>query len=135
MDLQEHRLKNVLIIDDDDDYNFIIEEFFEDADIDCNLTFKMRAQEALAYLEANKDNFPDMILLDINMPVMDGWEFLKTYESLNYHLTEPTIIFMHSSSVFQEDKDKAQTFKKVVEFIDKPISVSHIKRIRDSYFS
>lgn len=134
MTLHKPKLKNVLVVDDDDDYNFITEDIFQDTDMECHLVFKLWAQEALNYLEANPTNFPDLILLDINMPIMNGWEFLEVYESRNYHITQPTIIVMHSSSVYQDDKDKAKTYAKVVEFVDKPISVKNIYRIRDAYF-
>lgn len=135
MSKQKPSLKNVLVIDDDDDYNFIIGEIFNDTDLECTLIFKQWAKDALVYLEENQANFPDLIILDINMPVMNGWEFLKVYESRNYHITHPTIIVMHSSSIYQDDKDKAKTFSKVMEYVDKPISEKNIYRIRDTYFS
>lgn len=128
------KLKNILIVDDDDEYNFITEDIFQDTDLNCNLIFKLWAMDALDYLEENKGNFPDLILLDINMPIMNGWEFLEAYESRKYHITEPTIIIMNSSSVYQEDKEKAKTYTKVVDYIDKPVTVKNIYRIRDTYF-
>jgi len=134
MSFNKPRLRNILVVDDDDDYNFIIEEIFQDTELDCNLVFKLWAQDALDYLEVNEVNFPDLILLDINMPIMDGWEFLDVYTSRNYHTTHQTIIEMHSSSIYQEDKDKAKTYAKVKEYVDKPISIKDIYRIRDIYF-
>lgn len=135
MVLHKPKLKNILIVDDDDEYNFITEDIFQDTDLNCHLIFKLWAKDALDYLEENKGNFPDLILLDINMPIMNGWEFLEAYESRNYHITEPTIIIMNSSSVYQEDKEKAKTYAKVVDYIDKPFTVKKIYRIRDTYFS
>ncbi len=135
MSLEKPRLKNVLVIDDDDDYNFITELIFQDSELGCNLIFKSGAQEALDYLQNNQDFFPDLILLDINMPIMNGWEFLDSYERLNYHKTNDTIIAMISSSVYQEDKNKAKTYAKVVMFIDKPITLENIHQIREAYFS
>ena len=135
MSFETPKLKNVLVIDDDDDYNFITELVFEDSKLDCNLVFKCYAQDALDYLNNNLDNFPDLILLDINMPIMNGWEFLDTYERLNYHKTKNAIIAMISSSVYQEDKNKAKTYSKVVKFIDKPITLENIFEIKEAYFS
>ncbi len=128
-------LKNILIIDDDDEYNFITEDTFQDTDLDCTLTFKLWAQDALAYLKENEDNFPDLILLDINMPIMNGWEFLEEYQNRNYHISQPAIIAMMSSSVYYKDKEKAMTYPQVMEYVDKPITVKNIYRIRDTYFS
>lgn len=127
-------LRNVMVVDDDDDYNFITEEIFQDMDLKTQLIFKIWARDALDYLEKNEDRFPDLILLDINMPIMNGWEFLEEYESRNYHLTYPTVIVMISTSVFTEDKVKANSFARVVEFVEKPISEENILLIRDKYF-
>ncbi len=135
MSLKKPKLKNILVVDDDDDYNFIIEEIFQDTNLGCSLTFKLYAQNALDYLEKNQDNFPDLILLDINMPIMNGWEFLEIYAARNYHIAHPTIVVMQSSSIYQEDKEKSKTYVNVKDYVDKPISAKHINRIRDSYFS
>lgn len=135
MNLNKPKLKNVLVIDDDDDYNFITELVFEDIKLDCNLIFKSCAQDALDYLQNNQDVFPDLIFLDINMPIMNGWDFLDAYERLNYHRTKDAIIAMNSSSVYQEDKNKANTYAKVVMFIDKPITLENIFQIKEAYFS
>lgn len=129
------KLKRVLVIDDDDEYNFLTEDTFQDTDLDCQLTFKLWAQEALDYLEEDPKNFPDLILLDINMPIMNGWEFLEEYENRGYHLKYPTIIAMISSSIYYEDKEKASTYAKVEEYVEKPISEKDIYAIRDKYFS
>jgi CheY-like chemotaxis protein len=124
-----------MVVDDDDDYNFITEEIFQDTDLKTQLTFKIWARDALDYLKENEDRFPDLILLDINMPIMNGWEFLEEYENRNYHINYPTVIVMISTSVFREDKVKANSFTRVVEFVEKPISGENILRIRDKYFS
>lgn len=134
MSLDKPILKNILVIDDDDDYNFITELAFQDSDLECNLIFKTRAQEALDYLQKSKDSFPDLIFLDINMPIMNGWDFLDAYERLSYHTTKHTLIAMNSSSVYQEDKTKAKTYAKVVKFIDKPITLESIYEIKETYF-
>jgi CheY-like chemotaxis protein len=135
MDATKFKLKNVMVVDDDDDYNFLTEEIFQDIDLDCNLVFKLWAQEALDFLEESNGRFPDLILLDINMPIMNGWEFLAEYEKRDYHKTHPTIIVMISSSVYREDKEKAKSFAKVAEFIEKPISEKHIIQLRQTYFN
>lgn len=135
MSLKKPKLKNILVVDDDDDYNFIIEEIFQDTNLGCSLIFKLYAQDALDYLEKNQDNFPDLILLDINMPIMNGCEFLEIYAARNYHIAHPTIVVMQSSSIYQEDKEKSKTYVNVKDYVDKPISAKHINRIRDSYFS
>jgi CheY-like chemotaxis protein len=135
MNTTKLKLTNVMVVDDDDDYNFLTEEIFQDIDIDCSLTFKIWAQDALDFLEKNQAKFPDLIFLDINMPIMNGWEFLEEYESREYHKAFPTIIVMISSSVYREDKEKAKSFAKVADFIEKPISEKQILQIKAHYFS
>jgi CheY-like chemotaxis protein len=135
MKYSKPKLKNVMVVDDDDDYNFLTEEIFEDIDMDCKLVFKLWAKDALDFLEESNGNFPDLILLDINMPIMNGWEFLEEYERRDYHTSHPTIIVMISSSVYREDKEKAKSFAQVAEFIEKPISEKHILRLRKTYFN
>jgi CheY-like chemotaxis protein len=120
-------MKKVLVIDDDQEYNFITEVTFEDCGVDCELIFKGNAKDAMEYLKQNE--FPDIIFLDINMPVTNGWEFLEEYEASNYHKDKKTIIVMTSSSCYQEDKDKAKQYHKVVDFIEKPISCDDIHRV------
>ena len=131
---KKRNLSKILVIDDDDEYNFLTEDTFTETGLDCCLTFKERATDTLNYLEQRKDHFPDLILLDINMPLMNGWEFLKEYEKRSYHLKYNTQIIMMSSSVYEEDKIKAKTFNKVVEYIEKPLSVENIFFIQENFF-
>ena len=131
--MEKTDLQHVLVIDDDDVWNFIVQETFSDTSLQCNLTFKLSAQEALEYLESRPDDFPDLILLDINMPIMNGWDFLQEYEKRGYHRRHPTLIIMLSSSVYQEDKDKAGQFAKVVEYLEKPLTCEHIYQLQDTF--
>lgn len=76
-------LRNVMVVDDDDDYNFITEEIFQDMDLKTQLIFKIWARDALDYLEKNEDRFPDLILLDINMPIINFFPKLYCRECKN----------------------------------------------------
>lgn len=69
---------------------------------------------------------PDYILLDINMPIMNGWEFLDEYKRLNIDPTGKTKIFIISSSVFSNDINKARSYPLVKDFISKPLNVDKI---------
>ncbi len=70
----------------------------------------------------NKEPFPDIIFLDINMPVMDGWEFLKALEK--YEFKDKLNIYMVSSSIDPTEIKKSKKFKTVKRFISKPVSAS-----------
>ncbi len=125
--------QNVLCIDDDDEYNFLTQEAFYDYNYTGKLTFMTSAEEALSYL-AELDTFPDIIILDINMPAMNGWDFLEQYEANGFHERFPSLIFMHSSSVFDTDKERAARFNSVKGFIDKPILLEDLEKISANYF-
>ncbi len=70
----------------------------------------------------NNEPFPDIIFLDINMPVMDGWEFLKALEK--YEFKDKLNIYMVSSSIDPTEIKKSKKFKTVKRFISKPVSAS-----------
>ncbi|VUD52705.1 Regulator of RpoS [Thalassocella blandensis] len=126
-------MKNVLVVDDDEDYNFLTQEAFDDCNLACNLMFYTRATTALEYLSESR-YFPDLILLDINMPVMNGWEFLEEYERLQYHQKHNTLIVVTSSSILFEDKARIAQYARVVEYVDKPLESRHIMALKSKYF-
>ena len=77
----------------------------------------------------NPEKLPDYILLDINMPIMNGWEFLDEYKRLNIDPAGKSKIFIISSSVFSNDINKARSYPLVKSFISKPLSVEKIKEM------
>ncbi len=120
----------VLIIDDDEVVVFIQRKMMTTHDItDAPKVFK-RALPALTYIEENQDeDLEYLILLDINMPGMSGWEFLdelkKKPDSERYH------VIMVTSSVEERDKKKASKYKNVREFLEKPINKQSCDKIKE----
>ena len=117
----DEKLKNVLIVDDDDTSNFINNMIIGRANITENIKICTCALEALEYL-AYEDNIPELILLDINMPFVDGWEFLDEYFSQGFNEKSRTVICMLSSSIYNSDKMRALSYGDNVEFISKPLT-------------
>lgn len=74
-------------------------------------------------LKLNNEDFPDIILLDINMPVMDGWEFMEEFKTIQSEISKKINIYIVSSSIAIEDKKKAETFIDIIGYLTKPISV------------
>lgn len=82
--------------------------------------------EAIAHLSSPDSAAPDIILLDINMPVMNAWGFLKEYEKTHMDQMPETKIYVVSSTVDPTDKEKALSFKSVIGFVPKPITEASI---------
>lgn len=117
---------NLLVIDDDDINIFIIKKIVEKTGYNVNMVSKANGLLAIDYLKAtlDKGDFPHLILIDINMPVLNGWEFLDAYEELS--ITQRVDMYMLSSSVYENDIEKAKTYAKVKGFISKPLSIERL---------
>ncbi|MEL7005719.1 MAG: response regulator, partial [Bacteroidota bacterium] len=84
----------ILLVDDDDTYLFLTSKILEHIFSECEITTCLNGQEAIDFLEKGS---PDVIFLDINMPVMNGWEFLAELEKKNMDLEYP--VFIVTSSI------------------------------------
>lgn len=118
---------DLLVIDDDDINIFIIKKIVEKTGYEARMVAKTNGQLAIDYLKeliGSGQPLPHLILIDINMPVLNGWEFLESYEKLG---VEKNIdMYMLSSSVYENDIEKAKTYKTVKGFISKPLSIERL---------
>lgn len=124
---------SILLVDDDEINNFIsiklIRKALFNADITACLNGKFAIDQLAEMQRKGADKLPDYILLDINMPIMNGWEFLDEYKRLGLDPLGKTKIFIISSSVFSNDINKARSYPLVKSFISKPLSVDKIKEM------
>jgi CheY-like chemotaxis protein len=124
---------SILLVDDDEINNFIsiklIKKALLSTEIVACLNGKFAIEQLLEMQKKGADKLPDYILLDINMPIMNGWEFLDEYIRLNIDPVGKTKIFIISSSVFSNDINKARSYPLVKSFISKPLSVDKIKEM------
>jgi CheY-like chemotaxis protein len=119
--------KVICIIDDDPIYQFLINKVIGNSKAGHELMFFKNGKEALDYFMLDlTNNLPEIILLDLEMPIMDGWDFLKEIDKLQ---TEKTDIYIVSSSISDEDKDKAKTFPRIKGHYSKPINSNKIQEI------
>ncbi|MDB5140840.1 MAG: response regulator [Mucilaginibacter sp.] len=124
------RSVSVLLVDDDEINNFIsvklIKKALLNTEIMACLNGKFAIDQLLEIQKNDPSKFPDYILLDINMPIMNGWEFLDEYNRLNIDPSGRCKIYIISSSVFSNDINKARSYPLVKDFVSKPLNVEKI---------
>ena len=126
---------HILIIDDDEINNFIAAKLIDKIPPKAKVSTCVNGQEGIDFVKNklnNQDEFPDIIFLDINMPLMNGWEFLEEYEHIKNDIKKKVTINMLSSSVYNDDISKAETYTTVNKFISKPLTVDKIKDLYNS---
>ena len=118
-------LPHVLLIDDDPDTNLIVSHWIKKENLASHLGTALNGEEALDYLKKNPP--PDFILLDINMPRMNGWEFLEEYKKLPYEKQSSTTVIVITVSENPDDKNKATEHG--LSFTNKPLTAQKLKEI------
>jgi CheY-like chemotaxis protein len=137
------KLNCILLIDDDEPTNFISNMLLEEANCTNHIQIEESGQRALGYLsktahcssEKTGLFYPELIFLDINMPAMNGWEFLEKYKELELEPHPETIIIMLTTSINPDDKLKAENIPLVTAFANKPLTGKMIQRIIKEHFS
>jgi CheY-like chemotaxis protein len=127
-------LKSILLIDDNPDDNFIHERAIRKISTTSTVITKESGVEALIHLKSLKSSHADLILLDINMPKMNGWEFLAEYGKLDKELQCKSIIIMLTTSDNEDDLAKAKIISNVKDFITKPLTKEKMTTICEKYF-
>jgi len=129
------KFNDVFVIDDDKVFHFIIKKLFSKNNIDTNPSFYLNGLEAIEKIREKIDmgiTMPDLILLDINMPIMDGWQFLDEFRKTRTTTTTngQTIIYLVSSSDSISDINKAKEYQdQVKDYFFKPMSLEDLRKI------
>jgi len=119
----------VIIIDDDDIMVFLQRKLFHKSGLTKDpITFKA-ATAAIEFLKNEEINQHFLILLDINMPGMNGWQFLDILKKMK--ISKNVFVVMVTSSIDGYDKEKAGTYSNVIDFMEKPISMENCNRIKE----
>lgn len=131
----------ILLVDDNPSDNHFHEITIKEADACNHIQVVHDGQSALEYIiqsgELNhSESFPkpDIIYLDINMPGMNGFEFLEEYQKLDEKLKSKIVIVLLSTSLNPDDEIKAMTFTDVKEFQNKPLTVETLHETVEKYF-
>lgn len=132
-----NKLHSVYIIDDEQIDSIVAQVYIKKEMPSVEISSFSSANAALAQLELmlkEGKTFPQLILLDINMPYVDGWQFLDAYQHLTHDCVQKSIIYLLSSSIHFLDKDKAKTYQLVEAMISKPITAQLLQQINHKHF-
>jgi len=127
------KFKSILLIDDnaaDNRYNQII---LEEMNIAEHIQVAETGLEALNMLSQENELHPDLILLDINMPKMNGWEFLEAYKKLSPQKNINDIVVVLTTSMNAADKKKAAQIPEIAQFDIKPLTPDMLHQILEKY--
>jgi len=125
--------KSIWIVDDDAIFKIIIKKLIQKSEKFDNVeTFSngQEASQALKNVLDSNEKLPDIILLDIEMPIMDGWGFMTELNFLKSNeIAKPLSIFISSSSIAIEDKQKAKKYPNILGYLTKPITLDDLNKI------
>jgi len=125
-----------MLIDDNRDDNYLHERVIKKSGTVKTVVVKELATDALEYLKARKEHpeaHPDLIFLDINMPKMNGWEFLDAYSKLDKEFQCSAVITMLTVSANPDDQTKAVSHNMAVDFRNKPLTEKMLAEVLAKY--
>jgi CheY-like chemotaxis protein len=136
------RLSGILLIDDDDTTNFLNQRLLDRMGVADNIRTFVNGKQAFDYLynisnnnyeKSNKDYFqPELIFLDINMPVMDGFEMLDLYERMSKEFRKGIVLAVLTTSTHPHDTASARKYS--AEYLVKPLTPDKINYLLEKYF-
>jgi CheY-like chemotaxis protein len=127
-----------MLVDDDHNDNFFHKREINKTNPSISVIEKTSGSDALEFLKSNihnKDMLPNLIFLDINMPVIDGWMFLEESKRLDKELQDSFKIIMLSTSLNSEDIERAMTYTNVSDYITKPLTKEIMDDITRRFFA
>ncbi len=126
------KLKSFLLIDDSKATNYFNKTIIEKVACVEEVVIMENGQKALEHIKTQK--LPEIIFLDINMPVMNGWEFISEYQKLDARYRGSVIVLMLGASLSKEEMDFANSIPEIKEFQEKMLSKKNVCDIVDRYF-
>lgn len=129
-------LKTIWVIDDDPIYQIIVNKVIQKSGLFSSVSSFTNGKDAIDALKMTLENNempPNIILLDINMPIMDGWEFMEEMVLLKSKIKELIHIYIVSSSIAFEDKSKAKNYSEIIAYLSKPVNSNDLILIAANY--
>lgn len=129
------KIKQVMVIDDDPINNIIFQKLSEFVGFAEEILPFISAVDSLDYLQKLENELippPNIIFLDIRMPIVNGWEFLERLSKLNHsQYFDHTAIYMLTSSSEQSDINKSKNYKLVTDYLVKPLLTDNLIAIQE----
>ena len=129
------KLNSILLVDDDEDDNYYHKIIINKMEMVNKIAVAENGIEAIAYLKDEANVPPNIIFLDLNMPKMNGWEFLEQYQHLTLEQKAKVLIVILTTSLNPDDKKRAEEIKDVTGFETKPLSKEILSELLDEHFS
>ncbi len=123
------KIKTLCLVDDDDIFQLITQRVIAQTNLVDTIKVFSNGLDAMDFLRSvaqNAAQLPEIILLDLNMPVMDGWEFLEEFTLLKPRLEKKITIYVVSSSIAPSDIQRAEAINEVTDYIIKPITTEKL---------
>jgi len=128
-------LETILFIDDDLITLMLCKMVISKASFSKEIATAKNGEDALKYFDTIKTtqsiNKPQLIFLDLNMPVMNGWEFLDSFNTEKYSEFHETKIIILSSTIDPADLERSKKYPSVIEFLSKPISKEMLEYLKE----
>jgi CheY-like chemotaxis protein len=130
-------VKSLLLLDDDLIQHKITELIIKRLDFPLKYTLYTHAQEVLTYLIKNHKNFselPDLIILDLDMPEISGWDFLDIFEIFKHYFAKQISIVILTNSMDERDRERITNYESVKGFYSKPFTQEAMEDILNSSY-
>lgn len=132
--MEKKSIELACIIDDDNIYVNLIKKIIETKALCENLIVFNDGKQSIEYFEAllqnlDKDRIPDIIFLDLNMPIMDGWQFLERFTKIKNKFGKVITLYIVSSSIYPEDINRAKSLETVEDYLIKPVIISDLAKL------
>ncbi|WNH10485.1 response regulator [Thalassobellus suaedae] len=127
-----NKIKNLTLVDDDDVFVLLTKIAIKKTNLVDQIMVFSNGLDALIFLKEmknNEDALPEIIFLDLSMPIMDGWQFLEEFSKLHPELAKKVTIYICSSSISPRDILRAKTINEVSDYIIKPITKDKLEDI------
>ena len=129
------KLNCIMLVDDNPDDNFMHQYVINDMQVCERIEVALNGEEAIEYLRDKADTPPELIFLDINMPRMNGWEFIDEYKHLDAEKKSKVVIMMLTTSVNPSDRERAERIQEITGFETKPLIRENLQKILDEHFA